>query len=212
MAEKYGCSSKTIQRKIDAVQIQMSKAYESVANVLMDTTCFGGGFGVMVFKDSLSGKYLFKQYVKTETNKAYLSGIEEIRRRGIFIQSIICDGRRGLFQLFGEIPVQMCQFHQIQIINRYLTRKPKTQAAIELRTLSLTLTKVSKATFSESLENWYNRWKKYIQQRSVNTGSGKTYYTHKRLRSAWLSLKRNLPALFVFEDYKELMIPNTTTV
>ena len=32
---------------------------------------------------------------------------------------------------------------------------------------------------------------------------------HKRLRSAYLSL-RNLPYLFVFEGYKELMIPNTT--
>ena len=37
-----------------------------------------------------------------------------------------------------------------------------------------------------------------------------TYYTHKRLRSAYLSLKRNLPYLFVFKEYKELMIPNTT--
>ena len=34
--------------------------------------------------------------------------------------------------------------------------------------------------------------------------------THKRLRSAYLSLKRHLPYLFVFQDYKELMIPDTT--
>ena len=30
------------------------------------------------------------------------------------------------------------------------------------------------------------------------------------LRSAYLSLKRNLPYLFVFQDYKELNMPNTT--
>jgi hypothetical protein len=30
------------------------------------------------------------------------------------------------------------------------------------------------------------------------------------LRSAFLSLKRHLPYLFVFEEYKELMMPNTT--
>jgi hypothetical protein len=144
----------------------------------------------MVFKDSISGKYLFKRYVKTETNKQYLSGIEEIRRRGIFIQSIICDGRKGLFQMFGNVPIQMCQFHQISIMNRYLTRKPKTPAAIELRALSLTLTKVSKTTFSNSLEQWYAKWEKYLKERSINTVTGKSYYTHKRLRSAWLSLKR----------------------
>jgi hypothetical protein len=210
LAQKYGCSMKTIQRKIDLVQLQPMKEYESVANVLMDTTYFGRRLGVMVFKDSISGKYLFKQYVKTETNKEYLSGIEEIRRRGIFIQSIICDGRKGLFKIFGDIPVQMCQFHQIQIINRYLTRKPKTLAAIELRALSLTIAKVSKAAFLQSMEQWYGKWETYLKERTINPANGKSYYTHKRLRSAWLSLKRNQPWLFTFEDFKGLVIPNTT--
>jgi hypothetical protein len=192
------------------VVVHPQKQYDSVANVLMDTTYFGRAFGVMVFKDSISGKYLLKQYVKTETKQGYLSGIEEIRRRGIFIQSIICNGRKGLFHLFENTPVQMCQFHQIQIINRYLTRKPKTQAAIDLRALSLTLTKVSKAPFLHSMEQWYAKWEFYLKERSINPATGKSYYTHKRLRSAWLSLKRNLPWLFTFEDFKELMIPNTT--
>ncbi|MDK4666677.1 hypothetical protein QG060_07210, partial [Kingella kingae] len=42
-----------------------------------------------------------------------------------------------------------------------------------------------------------------------NAETGKTHYTHKRLRSAYLSLKRNLPLLFTFEQYPELFIPNT---
>ncbi len=67
----------------------------------------------MVFKDSISGQYLFKQYVKTETNALYLAGVEEIARRGISIQSIICDGRKGLVNTFHTIPLQMCQFHQV---------------------------------------------------------------------------------------------------
>jgi hypothetical protein len=60
----------------------------------MDTTYFGRKLGVMVFKDSLSGRILYKQCVKQETNKLYLAGIEEISRRGVKIQSIICDGRK----------------------------------------------------------------------------------------------------------------------
>lgn len=176
----------------------------------MDTTYFGRGFGVMVFKDSISGKCLYKQYVKNETNKLYLSAIKEIVRRGIKVQAIICDGRKGLFQLFGDIPVQMCQFHQVQIINRYLTRKPKTQAAIELRALSLTLVKSDKASFITALAHWQHSWENYLKERTINPLTQKSHYTHKRLRSAWLSLKRNLPWLFVFEDYKERMIPNTT--
>jgi len=107
----------------------------------MDTTYFGRSFGVMVFKNSLDGVVLYKQYVHYETNTLYLAGISEIARRGIDIQGIVCDGRRGLFGLFGAIPLQMCQFHQIQIVLRYLTRKPKTQAAIELKKLTLKMTK-----------------------------------------------------------------------
>lgn len=49
----------------------------------MDTTYFGRNFGVMVFKDSITGKILFKQYVKTETNQLYLDGIKEITKRGL---------------------------------------------------------------------------------------------------------------------------------
>ncbi len=65
----------------------------------MDSTYFGRGLGVMIFKDSISGKILFKQYVKTETNQLYFEGIKEVARRGICIQSIICDGRKGRFTL-----------------------------------------------------------------------------------------------------------------
>jgi len=124
-----------------------------VAVVIMDTTYFGRGFGVMVFKNSLDGVVLYKQYVRYETNALYLAGIAEIVRRGIHIQAIVCDGRQGLFGLFNDIPVQMCQFHQVQIIQRYLTRKPKTQAALELKKLSQMLTKSSKIDFIKEMND-----------------------------------------------------------
>jgi hypothetical protein len=106
----------------------------------MDTTYFGRGWGVMVFKNALDGAILFKQYVRYETNALYLAGVIEISRRGIDIDAIVCDGRQGLFRLFGDIPIQMCQFHQVQIVVRYLTKNPKTQAAFELKKLTLKLT------------------------------------------------------------------------
>ena len=211
LAERFGCSTKTIQRRLDKALIVKRDEFSSVAVVIMDTTYFGRGFGVMVFKNSLDGVVLFKQYVLYETNALYLAGISEICRRGISIQGIVCDGRKGLFGgLFGDIPVQMCQFHQIKIVTRYLTRKPKAQAAIDLKSLTSKLTKSTKAEFVKKLDNWYTNWSDYLNERSKSPSTGKTYYTHKRLRSAYLSLKKHLPYLFVCEDYKELMIPNTT--
>jgi len=131
----------------------------------MDTTYFGRKLGVMVFKDSLSGQILYKQYVKQETNKLYLSGIEEIAKRGIQVQAIICDGRKGLLQLFGNIPVQMCNFHQVAIIRRYLTKKPKMQASKELWEHVLLLVKTDKESFGGGLTAWHLKWGAFLNER-----------------------------------------------
>jgi hypothetical protein len=210
LAIQFNCSTKTIQRRLDSAPIVQRKEFSAFAVVIMDTTYFGRGFGVMVFKNSLDGVVLYKQYVRYETNALYLSGISEITRRGITVQGIVCDGRQGLFRLFDDIPIQMCQFHQIQIVLRYLTRKPKAQAAIELKKVTLRLTKQTQAEFVNDLNNWYLRWSDYLNERKQSPSTGKTYYTHKRLRSAYLSLKRHLPYLFTYQEHKKLMMPNTT--
>lgn len=209
LASKYNCSIKTIQRKIDKATTHQNKTFPSKVNVLMDTTYFGRKFGVMVFKDSITGVILLKKYVKQETNLLYLEGIEEITRRGITVQSIICDGRRGLFSLFANIPMQYCQFHQVKTIRTYLTKKPKLQASKELWELTLLLSKTDKERFMGSLEAWYSRWETFLNERRIDE-EGKNRYVHKRLRSAYRSLKTNLPWLFTWYDFIELDIPNTT--
>lgn len=209
LASKYGCSVKTIQRRIDTVKAQTQTTFPSVVNLLMDTTYFGRKLGVMVFKDSLSGQILYKQYVKTETNKLYLAGVEEIAKRGIKIQSIICDGRKGLLQLFEGIPIQMCNFHQVAIIRRYLTKKPKMQASKELWDHVLLLVRTDKESFEGGLAAWHTKWKEFLNERKVDA-AGKNRYVHKRLRSAYRSLKINSPWLFTWYDNMQLKIPSTT--
>jgi hypothetical protein len=210
LASKYKCSIKTIQRILDKVTLIPENTFDSVANVIMDTTYFGRGFGVMAFKDSFTNKFLYKQYVKYETVNQYYCGLEKIRNKGISIQAIICDGKKGLLKMTPEIPVQMCQFHQVQIVTKQLTKKPKTPCGIELRAISLTLTKSTKTEFTKSLNDWYYKWESYLNERTKNPIGKGSYYTHKRVRSAYLSLKRNLPYLFTFQEFKELGIPNTT--
>ena len=201
---------RTIQRRIDAIQTEHQTNFPSVANVLMDTTYFGRKFGVMVFKDSLTGTILFKQYVQQETNQLYLAGIEEISRRGIKIQSIICDGRKGLFQLFDEaIPIQMCNFHQVAIVRRYLTKKPRMQASKELWEHTLILVHTDKESFEGGLNALYIKWGDFLNERRLDE-KGKKRYVHKKLRSAYRSLKTNLLWLFTWYDNMHLKIPNTT--
>ena len=164
----------------------------------------------MLFKDSYTGENLLKYYVKSETNALYIQGINELRSQGFEVVAIVCDGRRGLLQSFDKTPVQMCQFHQVAIIRRYITKNPKLPASIELKELVAMMKITDKESFTGGLDLWYTKWKPFLNERTINPETGKSHYTHKRLRSAYRSLKTNLKWLFTWYENIELKIPNTT--
>lgn len=210
LAVRYKCSIRTVQRRIDSYGVSLPLPAPSAVIVLMDTTYWGRNFGVMLFKDAMSGKNLLKKYVKHETNILYTQGISELREKGFIIQAIVCDGRKGLIQSFVGIPVQMCQFHQAAIIRRYLTKKPKLLAAQELLAVVDLMKQTDRASFEGVLGLWYKKWQSFLDERTTNPETNKSFYTHKRLRSAYRSLKCNLHWLFTWYDNMELKIPNTT--
>lgn len=148
--------------------------------------------------DAYSRANLYKQYVKYETNQLYALGIAHLQAKGFVVKAIVCDLRKGLLQLFSGIPVQMCQFHQMATITRYLTRKPKLQAAKQLGELARMLARTDKERFEGGLGQWHEKWETFMNQRSTNETTGKSFYTHKRLRSAYRSLVTNLPWLFTW--------------
>lgn len=178
--------------------------------ILMDTTYWGRNYGVMLFKDALTKENLLKYYVRNETNFLYKKGVEELQKKGYTIVAIVSDGRKGLAQSFGSIPVQMCQYHQVAIIRRYITKNPKLPASIELKGLVAMMKLTDKESFEGALEDWSIKWKDFLNERTINLETGRSYYTHKRLRSAYRSLRSNLPWLFTWYDNIELNIPNTT--
>lgn len=210
LSKKYNCSKRTIQRTIDSHRIRLPVKISRVVIILMDTTYWGRGFGVMLFKDSITGENLLKYYVKTETNYLYQKGIEELQAHGFTILAIVCDGRRGLIQSFSRIPVQMCQFHQAAIIRRYITKNPKLQASKDLKAIVDLLKQTDKESFQGALTGWYSTWGSFLNERTINIETCKSHFTHKKLRSAYRSLKNNLPWLFTWYDNIELNIPNTT--
>lgn len=164
----------------------------------------------MLFKDAITKENLLKYYVKFETNALYKQGIKELREQGFIIEGIVCDGRRGLISSFTGVPVQMCQFRQVAIVRRYITKNPRMPAAIELKEITAFLKQTDRESFEGCLNEWYVRWKTFLNERTINEETGKSSYTHKRLRSAYRSLMTNLKFLFTWYDYIELNIPNTT--
>ncbi len=149
------------------------------------------------------------KFVRNETVAGYLEGVGWLRDNGFTIHGIVCDGLGGLFSALGKHRVQMCQFHQAMIVRRHLTSKPELPAAIELMDITNMLAHTDKESFIGMLDDWGERWTSFMGERSTDLRTGKTSYTHKRLRSVYLSLRRNMPWLWTHYDYPELHIPNT---
>ena len=164
----------------------------------------------MVFRDYYQKKNVYWQYVKHENLELYVYGINHLKTIGWNILGIVCDGKRGMINAFGNIPIQMCQFHQIAIVTRYITKNPRLLAGIELKQISQLLTKTDKESFEGAINDWHVKWKDFLSEKTINLETGKKHYTHKRIRSAYMSLKHNLPYLFTWYDHPELNMPNTT--
>lgn len=61
----YNCSVRTIQRRLDKITIDLVKKAPKRVVLLIDTTYWKrSSFGVMLFKDSITGENLLKYYIK----------------------------------------------------------------------------------------------------------------------------------------------------
>ena len=178
--------------------------------VVADTTFWGRGYGVCVFRAWTLRKNIWWHEVSSELVAHYHYRRKILESEGWTFAGAVVDGRRGLATVFKDIPTQICQFHQIQRVTKYLTMRPKTEAGKALRTLALTLTKADEATFTNALVAYEKQWKSFLNERTVVLGLTRPQYAHKNVRSAFFSLKRNLPHLFTYQKYPTLNMPNTT--
>ena len=140
----------------------------------------------------------------------YYYGRKILEEKGWTFLGAVIDGRGGLTTVFKDIPVQICQFHQMKQVTKYLTRKPETLAGQELRLITLSLARSNEKEFTKRLSSWLSDWQEFIYEKTYVLGTKYWYYTHKNVRSAYKSLERNLPHLFTYLKYPELKIPNTT--
>jgi len=126
------------------------------------------------------------------------------------IMGITVDGRPGVLKRLENLglPVQMCHFHQIQIVTRYTTRNPRLPAAKELKYLVRLLPKTDQSSFEYWLGEWYGKWEEFLGEKSWDEERKRWRYTHERLRKAYRSIKRHLPYLFTYHHHPDM--PNTT--
>lgn len=176
-------------------------------NLQIDATFFGREYGFLVMHDGSDVVY-FKE-IKTESIRSFREAVIAIRDRCRII-SVTIDGRRGYInnirKLLGNIPIQMCLFHQKAIIRRYITDKPRSEAGKELKELMHLLCK--EKLQQDFIDRFYFLKEKYhgfLHERNEFNNN----YKHTGLRSAFRSLEQNMMYLFTYTDWKNMNIPST---
>jgi len=179
----------------------------------IDATYFGkrrDKFGLLVAKDIIHKEPIAYNFIEIETKEAYKNLIMQIEDKGFIINAVVLDGKPGIISLFEDIPLQMCHFHMKAITTRKLTRKPKLNASIDLKRIVSYLGSISSCRFTYMLNAWSKRYQSFIDEKVADDSKRGWHYKHKNIRSAYRSLKRFLPYLFIYKKYPDLKIPTTT--
>ena len=207
---KYGKDIRTVQRGFDRLRVPelcLPLANKDI-NVCLDGVYFGWSISFIVLRANGQNIH-FEQ--TTETVEHIAQCLRKAETLGYKYKSFTIDGRKGVVQMLQEhypgVPIQYCQFHQKKTVRSYLTREPKTECGKALLAFLRPLTRYSRQEFEQGLQSLEQQYKEFLAERNEQ---GR--YMHRNVRSAFRSLKRNLPYLFTYkeEQYKHLNIPNTT--
>ena len=209
LAAKYGVSVRTIERDLEGMRYVQKVSKDRSVVIQMDTTYWGRDFGLMVVKDAYRNKILWRKYVRHETTADYLEGVSWLKEHGFKIYGVVIDGLRGLAEALRTYPVQHCQFHQMMTVRHYLTGNPDIEASRELLSLVSSMTRMDKESFIGAFDEWYVKYKDVLNERVHDRRMKTPPYMRPRLRSAYLSIRRNMKRLWTFYDYKDRVIPNT---
>lgn len=174
---------------------------------MFDGTYFGRNNGWLVFRADKKNIHAIK--IKSERIDIIQEQLQYLEKHGYEFKSFTIDGRRGVCKMLRMIhpftPIQFCQFHQKMIIRRYITNNPKLECSKELKVLVGGMVLMEEREFKNELEELQEKYDNFLKERNENGE-----FMHKRLRSAFRSLRTNIPYLFTYKKFPNLGIPNTT--
>ena len=199
-----------VRNQLDAIPLPKSNIAPQPTVIVADTTFWGRSYGVTVFRSPALKKNLWWDEVEGERVATYHYGRKILEEQGWTFLAAVVDGKRGLTTVFKDISVQICHFHQMKQVTKYLTRRPQTLAGQELRKIMLKLTNSNEKEFTKLLDDWFSRYKDLISQKHYDYCCKKWRYKNKEIRGAYMSMRKNLPYLFTYQKYPTLNIPNTT--
>ncbi|MFA5318966.1 MAG: hypothetical protein WC387_01210 [Candidatus Paceibacterota bacterium] len=127
LARRFHLSPKTVRRRLDEYVLPVVKPKPRAMVAIGDATKIGRGW-LLVVRDPNAHENVYCREIFFEATSSYQQARTELEQAGLAFTAFVGDGRVTTPWLFGDIPVQMCHFHQEQIVIRYTTQKPEWPA------------------------------------------------------------------------------------
>ncbi len=213
LKQKHHKDKRTLKNVLNQYEAPKKTHTPRGVNLVVDALYFGErtedtSWCAVVFRDPKRKENLWWSFGKTETASLYLQGRAYLENLGYQILSVTGDGFSALRTVFSDISFQMCQVHMERIVIKGTTRKPILEAGIALLALIKTLHYSDENTFKNYLKKYVEKYHSFLNEKTINSETGRSEFTHKPLHDAVLSVMRFLPYLFTFKKNKN--IPRTT--
>lgn len=215
LSKKYWISQKTIVRKFDNTietkNLFYAERFKPISTyVVIDATRFWKDLCMIMVKSSEYKRVIYAKVVHDESLQWYREAKEYLYEKWRRFLWLTSDWFRWIQWLFPDIPFQLCQFHQVANVTKYITKYPILQANKDLRNIILSLKSSSCEQFYSMILNWEEKHKSFLNEKTQSLFDTTRKYTHERTRKALRSIRKNMRHLFTFEEYA--LMPKTTNI
>lgn len=215
LSEDFNVNIRTINRKIikeidQYIPPKRSVNLDITKPLLLDATWIISHEVVVLIAHD--GEYVLDwMFVKSESYETWKEFLNEMN--GIPL-GIVSDGQKGLKKAvnerFGNILHQRCRAHVTRQARLWLTKFPKTDAGKKLLLIANEIDKIqthaSRDDWRDSFEKWQLKHATFLKEKSIGP-SGKSWYTHRKIRAVRSLLLGVRLTLFNFLDHN---LPATT--
>jgi len=188
----------------------------SRVNLLIDGTYFANKICLILYRENNIKATLFYRLSDGEWEEELREDINNILSLGIIIESVTCDGLRNILRAIRksspETIIQRCLAHIQRESLIWLTKRPKSNAGVELRKIVRLLHTIDNRDkwgyWVVDIMLWYEKYKDFVNTKTYKPYTKRYWFTHKNVRKAFIHIKRALPDMFHYLDNSR--IPKTT--
>ncbi len=150
-------------------------------NLLIDGTYFTNKVYLVLYRDCNIKMTILYRLTKGEILRELKEDLRNIKSIGIRIENVTCDGAAGILRavrkVCPEAVLLRCTFHIAHEIQTWLTKKPKSDAAVELlkivRYLNRVETDEDARLWTHSFVEWYRKHEVFINEKNYDELSGR---------------------------------------